>query len=214
MSTPKQQAADRLAAGVKNLLRDFYKAEATEEIRPTVLPGGDSRNHRIPDTDSMVRWDAEPVFQFCDEVDGLTVLQELGDELADTRRAIEHIRRYLYAAVVAIRQQHGTRPAAIVRESSLSPATVYSVMEQNGVSPVVRDEPAGLVHCEVAENGCNNPAGYRTGGGIADGPEPACPPDQTCQHCNRVMCTACTAATGLCVACVIDHGKRPTEEES
>lgn len=88
---------------------------------------GDSRDHRSPDG-SMVDWTREPTFAFADEVDALTTLDELGQELTAAREQVRQITRYLHTAVRAAREQSGASPTAIINHSGLARRTVYTML--------------------------------------------------------------------------------------
>ncbi len=92
----------------------------------------DSRNLAAPDADSFVDWTREAYFDFESEVDALTTIQELGDELAAARKHVEHTMRYLRAAIVAARKpdENGeqTSAEALIGHSGLSRRTVYQII--------------------------------------------------------------------------------------
>lgn len=90
---------------------------------------GDSRSRRFDNGDgSFVDWTREPEFEFADEVDALTTLQELGDELRTAREQVRQVTRYLHAAVRAAREQTDATTAAIINESGLARQTVYTML--------------------------------------------------------------------------------------
>jgi hypothetical protein len=89
---------------------------------------GDSRDRRDPNTDSFVDWTRQPEFRFADEVDALTTVQELGEELRNAREQVRQITRYLQAAVVAARHQTGATPTALINHSGVARQTVYTML--------------------------------------------------------------------------------------
>lgn len=80
-----------------------------------------------------VDWTKEPNFYFSTEVDALTALQDLGDQLDSAREQVMHIMRYMRAAVIAARVPYKngeqTSPTAIINHSSLSRRTVYAILD-------------------------------------------------------------------------------------
>jgi predicted alpha/beta hydrolase len=86
----------------------------------------DSRNHRIGG-DSMVDWTRDPFFEFTDEVDALTTVQELGDELVAARKQVEHTMRYLREAILRAHAD-GTKAEALIGHSGLARRTVYQMI--------------------------------------------------------------------------------------
>lgn len=97
--------------------------------QPFHQDGRDSRDDRPREGESMVDWTKPAEFQFANEVDGLTTLQELGEELRQAREQVAHITRYLHVAVQSLSRQHHTQPQAMIRESGLARQTVYDMLD-------------------------------------------------------------------------------------
>ena len=77
-----------------------------------------------------IPWGADPDFQFATEVDALSTLQLLRDELESAREQVRHTMRYLEAAAKAA---HGgtaedgpVNPQAIINHSGVARQTVYN----------------------------------------------------------------------------------------
>ncbi len=81
-----------------------------------------------------VDWTAEPNFYFSTEIDALTTLQDLGEQLANARRQVDETMRYLRAAIVAARRPYKTGEQtsveAIINHANLSRRTVYGVLDR------------------------------------------------------------------------------------
>lgn len=79
------------------------------------------------------RWDADPAFDFENEVDALMTLETLGYGLASARRQVEEYMRYMTAAILAARQvtEDGTPVSAqaIINHSGLARQTVYNIIK-------------------------------------------------------------------------------------
>lgn len=90
----------------------------TENFKPRLVNLND---------DELVDWISEPVFNFPEEIDGLMMLQALGDELRQARKQVEHCMRYLTSAARAAHEA-GATPQAIINESGLARQTVYNMI--------------------------------------------------------------------------------------
>ncbi|GAA1281561.1 hypothetical protein [Saccharothrix xinjiangensis] len=80
-----------------------------------------------------IRWDADPVFEFADEVDALMTVELLGQELKAARRQVEATMAYLATAMRAARKVHEdgrpTSKKAIWDASGLAKQTAYDIFD-------------------------------------------------------------------------------------
>lgn len=80
-----------------------------------------------------VDWVSQPVFQFDTEVGALMTLQDLGEQLEAARKQVEHVMRWMTAAVLAARHngEGTTSKQAIIGNSRLARQTVYDILDGN-----------------------------------------------------------------------------------
>lgn len=121
---------------------------------PYIRVSRDSRDERGADG-SMIEWTKPAEFDFANEVDGLTTLQELGDELRQIREHEKHVMRYLTAAAQAVRLQHQTQPQAIIRESGVARQTIYNMLAE--IVERVGDNSGPSVSVDTAHRGAETP---------------------------------------------------------
>ncbi|MFI6308495.1 hypothetical protein ACIBCH_41935 [Amycolatopsis thailandensis] len=84
--------------------------------------------------DPLIDWVSEPVFEFESEVDALTMLDRLAEELDNARKQAEHTMRFLKAAVRSageLREDGGKISAkALIDHSRLARQTVYDILDR------------------------------------------------------------------------------------
>jgi hypothetical protein len=84
--------------------------------------------------DVLVNWTLDPEFIFETEIDALTALQQLGEELRSAREHLEHCMRYMRKAVRAARaveeDGHKVSKQAIIGSSGLARQTVYDMLTE------------------------------------------------------------------------------------